>query len=73
MDAKIVLLLTVLALTMSIQAKSRVVFNFLDKLRDATSTTEQPQTEQAQVIRVPNLDCPLGERRDGLGNCRPRL
>lgn len=74
MDVKIVLLLTMLALTTSIQAKSSVVFNFHDKLRDATSTTiTEESTEKAQIIRVPNLDCPLGERRDGLGHCRPRL
>lgn len=49
-----------------------VVFNFRDKLRLATSTTtESPEKKlSSQVIRVPDLECDDGYRRDGLGLCR---
>lgn len=73
MDVKIVLFIIPFLLGMCLQVKTRVVFNFHEKLRLATSTTAENLTDTAQVIRIPELDCPLGQRRDGLGNCRQRL
>lgn len=73
MAAKIVFFLIILALGIFVQTKTRVAFNFHEKLRQATSTTAEDLTKTGQVIRVPDLDCPLGQRRDALGYCRQRL
>lgn len=72
MDVKIVFIITVLVLCAVNTSESGIVFNFHDKLRTATSsTTENLLT--GQIIRVPDLDCPEGFRRDQIGNCRQRL
>lgn len=74
MDAKFVLLVIVSVLSMCFLAEARVVFNFHEKIRMATSTA-QPEnlTKAGQIIRVPELRCPYGQKRDLLGNCRMRL
>nr|BAJ21208.1 insect cytokine precursor uENF2 [Theretra japonica] len=71
MDAKFVIFISVLMLGMCLQVETRVVFNFLEKLRNASTTTEN--VKAGQIIRVPELECPLGQRRDALGNCRQRF
>lgn len=73
MDAKFVLLVIVTVLTICVRTEARVVFNFHDKLRMATTTPVENLTKTGQIIRVPELECPLGQRRDLLGNCRQRL
>lgn len=73
MDAKCVLFLIVTVQSMCCWAEPRVVFNFHDKLRMATTTPVEELTQHSQIIRVPELECPLGMRRDMLGNCRQRL
>lgn len=74
MDAKIVLLLVIVVLCGNSRAEGGVVFNIHDKLAMATSTTTTTEhTQSGQVIRVPELSCPLGERRDSLGRCRIRF
>lgn len=52
---------------------ARVVFNFHDKLRMATSTTTEKDVKTSQVIRIPDLECPDGYRRDQFGTCRLKL
>lgn len=48
-----------------------IIFNINEKLRMATTTTTTTEgTKTGQMIRVPDLDCPLGHRRDRLGICR---
>lgn len=71
MDAKIVLFLLTMVLCVP-RGDCGVVFNFHDKLDKATTTTTE-STQTGQVIRVPELECPLGQRRDSLGNCRTRF
>ena len=74
MDAKFVLFAIVIVLScMWYQTKAGVAFNFHDKLRKAITTTTQSNLLSGQVIRVPELECPLGQRRDSLGYCRDRL
>ncbi|NP_001258951.1 insect cytokine precursor uENF2 [Bombyx mori] len=70
MDAKFVILLTITLA--SVSSQGNVVFNFREKLWFATSTTTE-KVQTGQVIRVPELECPLGQRRDALGNCRQRF
>nr|BAJ21205.1 insect cytokine precursor uENF2 [Neogurelca himachala sangaica] len=72
MDVKVVLFITVLILGVCLQVESGVVFNFHEKLKMATSTTTE-NIQSGQIIRVPELECPLGQRRDALGNCRQRF
>lgn len=72
MDVKIVFVIIVFLLCTIQSGKSGVVFNFHDKLRMATSTTERDLLS-SQIIRVPDLECQDGFRRDLLGNCRQRL
>lgn len=72
MDAKYVLFLIVMVLGLCIRTDARVVFNIQEKLRMAT-TTEESLTQHSQIIRVPELECPIGQRRDKLGNCRQRF
>ncbi|KAG6463299.1 hypothetical protein O3G_MSEX014830 [Manduca sexta] len=72
MDAKFVLFITVIILGTCLQVETGVVFNFHDKLKMATSTTTE-NVQAGQIIRVPELECPLGQRRDSLGNCRQRF
>lgn len=69
------MLVIVLVMGTSLQTKGRVVFNFHDKLRNATrsTTTSDGITLNGQVIRVPELICPLGQRPDKLGTCRQRF
>ncbi|KAJ0179319.1 hypothetical protein K1T71_005031 [Dendrolimus kikuchii] len=63
MDAKIVMCLLVMVMSVCVtQTQAGVVFNFHEKLQMSS-----------QVIRVPDLACPLGERRDSLGHCRKRF
>lgn len=69
MDAKIVLFVVIISLYTFSTGQSGIVFNFHDKLRMATTTTTE-KVKTGQIIRVPVLDCPDGERRDDLGNCR---
>lgn len=71
MDAKIVLFILTMVLCAP-RGDGGLVFNFHDKLEMATTTTTE-STKTGQVIRVPELECPLGERRDSLGNCRMRF
>lgn len=74
MDVKFVLFTTVIALwCMCIQTEAGLAFNFHDKLRMSITTTTESNVLTGQVIRVPELECPLGQRRDSLGNCRNRL
>ncbi|PZC82014.1 hypothetical protein B5X24_HaOG211570 [Helicoverpa armigera] len=73
MDAKCVLFVMVMVVAMCAGAQPQVVFNFHEKLRLATTTPAGDVTQQSQIIRVPELECPLGQRRDKLGNCRQRL
>lgn len=75
MDVKIVLVITVFVLCAIHSGKSGVVFNFRDKLRmaNASNNTTERDLLSSQIIRVPDLECPDGFRRDQLGNCRQRL
>lgn len=70
MDAKIVLF--IMTVLLCAHGDCGVVFNFHDKLEMATTTTTE-STQTGQVIRVPELGCPLGQRRDSLHNCRQRF
>lgn len=72
MDVKFVVLFVSLMLA-TVPAKSGVVFNFHEKIREATSTTTENNVDASQIIRVPNLECPIGFRRDDLGHCREKL
>lgn len=49
-----------------------VVFNFREKLLQATTTTTE-ETDRSQMIRVPEFRCLNGYRRDGAGLCRQRF
>lgn len=74
MDVKLVLLGTIIVLwCLLVQTEAGLAFNFHDKLRMAITTTTERNVLTGQVIRVPELECPLGQRRDSLGNCRNRL
>nr|BAJ21202.1 insect cytokine precursor uENF2 [Samia cynthia pryeri] len=74
MDAKFVLFSIVVMLwCMLFQAEAGVAFNFHDKISMSITTTTESNLLSGQVIRVPELECPLGQRRDSLGNCRNRL
>ncbi|VVC92068.1 unnamed protein product [Leptidea sinapis] len=73
MDVKRLIFVTILALVLVTEGQTGVVFNFHDKLRMATATTTEDSVKTGQIIRVPDLDCPDGYRRDHLGNCRQRL
>lgn len=59
-------------LTVYVRSQEDVVFDFREKLRLATSSTTESLLN-GQVIRVPDLECPLGQRRDKLGNCRQSI
>ncbi|CAF4936973.1 unnamed protein product [Pieris macdunnoughi] len=67
MDVKFVFVLVILC-----TAEAGVVFNFHERVRQASSTTEN-SVDASQIIRVPNLACADGYRRDDLGNCRQQL
>lgn len=71
MDAKFVLFIMTLVLC-ALRGECGVVFNIQDKLELATTTTTE-STQSGQVIRVPELECALGQRRDTFGNCRMRF
>lgn len=72
MDVRIVLVSTLLAICAFDLGKTGVVFNFHEKLRLATSTT-QKNVHTSQIIRVPELECQDGYRKDRTGACRERL
>lgn len=71
MDVKTVLCL-VLLISVS-KTESGVVFNFHDKLRSAIKTTTDITLKNSQIIRMPELQCPPGYRRDKLRNCREKF
>lgn len=71
MDARIIVFF-VIVLCVTLQGESKVIFDFHKKLADATTTTTE-NWQAGQVIRVPELLCPLGQRRDANKNCRQRL
>ncbi|KPJ02003.1 hypothetical protein RR46_05212 [Papilio xuthus] len=69
MDAKIVLFVVILSLYTFSTGQSGIVFNFHEKLRMATTSTTE-RVKSGQIIRVPVLECPDGQRRDHLDNCK---
>lgn len=74
MDVKTLFVIVTVVLNVCCAGQGYVAFNFHEKLAMATTTTTTTErTDVSQVIRVPELDCPLGQRRDRLGNCRQRL
>lgn len=74
MDAKTIFFLVTIVISVSCVKGNEVMFNFHEKLDLATETiTTTVKVDTSQVIKVPELDCPLGQRRDALGNCRQRL
>lgn len=72
MDAKIVILFAIVFMSVSSIGESKVVFNFHDKLRMA-STTPRTKIKNSQMIRMPELSCGDGARRDRLGICREKF
>lgn len=69
MDAKTVLLLFMLFA--AVFSKSNTVFNFVHKLEEVSNTkTETSTIKTSQIIRVPELPCRDGFRRDAKGKCR---
>lgn len=70
MDTRIVLIVIVLMLHVSLEVQHNI-FNFREKLKLAALTNEEKKT--GQVIRVPVLQCPDGQRYDRLGNCRDKF
>lgn len=69
MDAKAVLLLFVLFAT--VFTKSNIVFNFVRKLDEVSKAkTESSTIKTSQIIRVPEIPCMSGYRRDAKGKCR---
>lgn len=53
------LFLIVMVLGLCIRTDARVMFNIEEKLRMATTTEAENLTKHSQIIRVPELECPL--------------
>lgn len=68
MDAKTVLLLFVLFATVS--SKTNTMFNFVHKLDEVSKLKETSTIQTSQIIRVPEIPCGSGFRRDSKGKCR---
>lgn len=75
MDVKIVLVFILIIFNFihyNNARKNLVVFNFREKLKSATTTTTET-TQNGQIIRVPDLECGNGYRRDRVGICRMKF